>query len=50
MEQSNGSVVLYTTEDGKTQLDVKLENQFVPGTSDTATENCSQSEQININQ
>lgn len=29
MEQNNSSVVLYTTEDGKTQLDVKLENETV---------------------
>lgn len=29
MEQNNSSVILYTTEDGKTQLDVKLENETV---------------------
>ncbi len=29
MEPNNSSVVLYTTEDGKTQLDVKLENETV---------------------
>ena len=29
MEQSSSSVILYTTEDGKTQLDVKLENETV---------------------